>query len=1272
MTNNKTSKNFGFTLVEMIVVVAIIALIAVIAVPATLGIIQKSNEQNDLVLASTYSSYMQKFATEKAGSAEFYENIDSSGEGSEYAELLQYSGTGAYPGVNKLSSTINDIDDEEEIWKLVRKQACIAIKAYGNVELADENNYFINRPSNKDMAFVYYYLTGKIEIKKISDMKTITSEDVKNGAVDTEDYWVFLDREGGSGKAAGSNTNQKDFFVQIYQYGISPNTPLNGVTVTLTLNNGKTLEATTDSTGLVVFRDVTDELDVAAEMLGAMAFPNAEYYPQPEWPNSHAVLTGNYVGNSHVHAYTIFLKVGTLGSLQFNEQIKIYDYNANKSVNDRWTTVSQIIGENTNEKPISIFSSEFVKKDDSPTGRNESYLTNFENNNPLEVNPQELLGNNNGAFRFLMYGDYGLKVTDSKGIYKTYTEDITSKVFGIDNTANPKHNNASSPYPYAVTLKRNSTIITGTIASENIEQPLHDTYDFFRLYDNGIAKDTVEIKTYVYAVNNKNPNDFFCSKALSSPTITTDKNGKQVYVYEYTIDMVDTSVDYGKDSEANDYSIYLVTNYGTKINNVKKLYLNEFKNGGQDITIKGDGSYYILKANASQFVQVNIEEVARKDATIEIYEKNSLYLTQKKYIGYTATLSRMGYSTSELIDNETRYTVTVDPRETTIGTFKNVRKGFYYLSVDYDAGHESIPYGDNNYIVFVDENNDFKIVLPDYVPSKPKVEYTFTCTPAYKDANGNSHNYSNKRGMLSSHKIGRVQQDGIEFRIFVNGCEVDNSAININATYADNGSVQVTFFDTPASHGIVITSSVSCFYDGNYSNGSIIDSNCVLSFKIYRNDTESTSNTEHIAANWYWTSKSGNNKHWQQCQRCDGTRLESNHFVYREVGKAGEKTNDAISYYAKSSTTYRSDNNTSAGSNSKHIKHCNICGMYDLEVNCSADTSLQTGKDGWTYVYNHITGSSTVNSGSHSHYSISLDGDNSSVDEAYHYTYCEDCNQRIGNGPHQYKVTSEGSCISDRILTCEYCNETDTEPADGHNYAETFYYSRTPSLDNCLYKVATKSCSDCGDTPYSNSASVVYAGQKDTSTPPSTSTAYSRKYFDVTTHNASDTHSNYCTWGDKNACKCITGFVNKDSTGSAADGELGYIKVHSDAPLWVNGTRKSGSSLVAGKQVQKYFAESGKWCIRGSDSCVDSPLPKDQSVGTMFTVNNGTISITNTYDENNPMSTIFPLSGNSPRSTYNCCAQFTWPTNATNPQAEDNAFKGQTFVCASTIIISNY
>ena len=55
MTLGKTRRKSGFSLMEFLIVIGIIAVLAVIIVPATVGIINKSNQENDKDLAATYT-----------------------------------------------------------------------------------------------------------------------------------------------------------------------------------------------------------------------------------------------------------------------------------------------------------------------------------------------------------------------------------------------------------------------------------------------------------------------------------------------------------------------------------------------------------------------------------------------------------------------------------------------------------------------------------------------------------------------------------------------------------------------------------------------------------------------------------------------------------------------------------------------------------------------------------------------------------------------------------------------------------------------------------------------------------------------------------------------------------------------------------------------------------------------------------------------------------------------------------------------------------------
>ena len=1321
MTKNKPFKKFGFTLFELVVVIAIIALIAVIAVPATIGLVQKSNEQNDKVLASTYSSYMQKFATEKAGAAEYYDSIDNSGEGSEYSELSQYSGNGAYPGVNKLNSTINDTDNEEEVWRLVRKQACIAIKAYGNVDLADEDNYFVHKPLDKDTAFVYYYLTGKVAIENIADMEKITAQDVKDGAVDTEDYWVYLDREGGSGKAAGDLKVQKDFYVQIYQFGLTPNTPLNGAVVSLKLNDGKTVQATTTSSGLVVFRNVTDELDVFAEMLGAISFPDAEYYPVPENPDNHVVLEGQYDGISATKPYTIFLKVGTLGSLQFNEQVKIFNFDTNKSATESWTIGSNIIGENDKQSYTSIFDSVFTKKPDSALGRNESYLTNLKDNIPLDVNPQELLGVNNGQFRFLMYGDYALNITDQSGVYLPYNEDITSKVYGIDNTAHPKFENQGSPYPYPVTLKRSSTHIYGTIAAENLQQPLHGTHNVFvGMEDLKSDFDSTQIQTYVYAVSKSNPDNVFISNVLTSPTTITGPDGKQTYAYEFNISLTNKNTPQGaSDSAAEKYEIFLVTKYGTKATikgtSVKKLVLSEFPD-----EILADGSYYVLKTSSTDFVQVNLSEVSTCNVPIEIYENNDKYENNRKYISYTATLYRKGYSGSEFVNGSTKYSVTVNGSSRTNGTFQNVRKGFYYLHIDYsediypDVGSpDSI---EDGYVVFIDDNGIDIIFDEDNTDA---ITYFIVCTPKHADG---TTGFTGKTGMLNTKTFNAVTDPAIKFEVTVGGQKLKSDAFTVNYNYNANGSVSITFTDSPTVEGIKITSSVKCFANGTYQKTGTIKSNLTESFIIKRHETIANTDSEHPKDFWSW--KSSSSGHWQVCARCDLTRFNSAHFIKKELN--GSENAKTPLFYPSTQTLYNSNNNTSTSTDT-HVKHCTVCQLYDTVANCSASTKVETGVsgNGWSYYYNLSSkasanhnsqissGNCAYGNGSKVQFNLASSG---STDEDYHYQYCKDCHQRIASGAHSYETTKNATCVTEGSRRCKLCYETDSIPKTGHNYAMTFYYFASET--ECLMKQINVKCQNagCGDTTGSGPHGY-YLHVDDV--PDNQYGCYanplSAKWFDWYTHMNNSYHSTYCypklsNMNKNSAYKGLAGNVYyapcslstdygykinledfKDGvyTGIKRENLFGYL--YSFQSLYFddmigNGcpkkteycdrcTYKLGSDKVRHDDIQcdyrytsaghmsnpTHFFEYG-YSSKHGDLYVfynDDHSPTDL-YGSLHLQNaDGTISLAGTFNNKNDATEwTFGYHAFS-----QCCRPFKWPTDATAYNATNEKYEGKNFNC---------
>lgn len=1088
LTRNKKG---GFSLVEFLIVVGILAVLAAITVPLTVGIINKSNNENDEVLAGVYTEYMQKFATEKAGDAGFYETIYDDGAGSEYEVLANKSGAGAYPGVTALDERINDASTEELVWKQIRKEACIAIKAYGDAEIADNENYFISKPNDTDKAFVYYYLTGKIELKEVSQLHQISIDEVNEGTIDTEDYWVFLDRAGGSGKAVGLNPDQRDFYVKVIIYGAAE--PLNGAKVTL--NFGKyEKNATTTETGMIVFRDVEPVFTVSAEKLGGLTFADEEYYGEDYYalgyPRPNVNLTNNNTVGTFANPYVIAMKVGTLGSLELRETVK--NYNALPGSSVGFNQTYQKVEEECN------FYTTFTKEPYSTMGRDETYKSHT-----TAINPIELLGpDETNEFKFLMHGQYKMKIESltnnpktNSPYYLTYNEGITSALYGIYNTENPQpeYVDNSAPYPYPVVLKRRDTVVRGYLIAENPQQPLHGTKVGLapsENFDGNVPSKNnqrLTIETFVRLRNVENPNEYYDSEILT-PLSFTSPDGSNVYAYE---------VEILNNHTGQKYVVELHTRYGEKS-----------VGGGKNVTtvaqwpttIEANGDIHNLTTTVSTFTPPVVQnpvtpmqsgsnvtpqgipqqapniDGAKMDLQTDVATTNFRVKVQDRlpssnvlqWLSYQVSLQRLGYSTPTNLTHIGGQVVRASSQKG-IATFNAVKKGYYLMTIEYDPIYK---YEKETYLIFVDDG-DYVIEHIGAV----EYDYVIDCFPV----TANGHALSGNGMLAASSKYG---YKAIQFTITIDGQEV--TLYNVDYETYSNNRTRITFKYGATSDELKVVQAVDCFKgtDMLHVTRATTPEDGIYEFNIHRLEDIASSDTQHPINTWYWSKEvtNGKNTHTENCAHCRYTRKNGAHYSLNDID--GVVKSGYESYYTKEVISH----DLAIFDAKQHVKHCSVCDIYDELENCVGGE--------WTPYYNsYINSGDTHANSSHDSASgkdyIELQKNSApNISNINHYKYCTDCFARVASGSHEsrhigddkefLKISDANYSLKeyldkDNTNHIKHCNLCNHEWEQGsHSYGDTYslYYKYDETSKDYIrlggltvdatHVQSYRICNDCG------------------------------------------------------------------------------------------------------------------------------------------------------------------------------------------------------------------
>lgn len=1035
--NNKITNKQGFSLMEFLIVIGIIAVIAVIAVPITIGILNKTEEKNDEVLASTYTEYVQKFANEKAGSAQFYPTL-SVGEGSEYQWLSANSGQGKFPGLSALNSQANDATTENDVWDAVRKEVCIVIKAYGEdsdrVYVDENGKYFVKAPTDPTLAFVYYYLTGEIKLKPIEEMNDnkLTDTELQDGNVNTDDYWVYLDREGGSGKVL-QEEGKYDFYVQVLVKYETPDTPLSGATVTITPDGVTGVERSheTQSNGMLVFRDVYSSLTINATHIAALPWPDSRNYPGED--NHFSFLNNpSGIGTTPTNPFKIYLIIGTHGDVQFYENVSYYNYNPQGNATEIKDSEAVINWRENN------FRVNFTNASNST--KNATFVHSVNNN----ADTLRLWGyDSDNNFRFLSYpGTYTMTVEDitpngkkdAKDKFATYTQTVEAEKNGIYKNTSDAYRKTTEAYTYPVYLKRQNTIVKGYIVAEHEGQPLNFTD---KPTTTGLGSNDIDDAPFTYSKLSHTAAVVLKSTSDTKKTnliYVGKSNGCDVYKFEILLGT----------NNGTEYELYLESLYGTNSKMEIKAWPSK---------IKADGSVHILNSQTdwenceksiytgSQMPKVSLSnDVDNGKLTVTTYiTDNDATTSTMNYIDFVIELTRDNYTTG----SDTYYKL-----ESTNGvaTSSSIKQGFYTAKYTFESDANADAYAflhGKTFPVFVDDDTNIDFSLLGLITFE-NLEYNYVFDVVPKSHNGNELDIDDVLKTVDmSFTVKATNNTGNTDTI--SGIK-GNKGNGIISVILSNDREKITIVSYCPLKDIEVSETSNCFDDTNFSrtNGKYcgIRVNGIAyttteyenSFDVYRTEE----NTKQSFDDWHGDDFSENqttSKHQRICNDC-GFVFEANHYTeFFDGGASGQ-----VEYYAQSTTS-----ETGAVFTGGHQKYCTVCGYSQAET-CTAGSFTNC------YNLNAESTSSKVISGT-TYYKVVDCSATQAKSTSYHYKYCTVCNAKIHKSSHSTATST-------------------TRPSSGHGSCQSGTFNYSCKDDSNHTYTCAQSCGYSFDAGHTSGAEV--------------------------------------------------------------------------------------------------------------------------------------------------------------------------------------------------------
>lgn len=583
------NKKFGFSLVELLIIIAIIGVLTAIAIPVINGIVDKSHEKEDNLTATLYTSYVTKFANEEPNLTQY------SGFSDDELDIIDCAGKKAFPGYEQGDSYLYSTN--EEMWQAIRKSAIVSFKMQ-DADIIVNDNYLINSPHDADMSFIYYYLKGEIKVENLDEVIARTEQNQNYGNDSLSNYWVCLDKEAGN-TATVLNSTSGNVFVKLFKYGLKTRMPIEflencnpSVDIYLQTANGQKFypaNAGNESflkNNILQFTEIPNgNYTLCINASNITTLPSLEY----EHLGNHstdAIIRVNdskgFAGETLSRPFNVHLLAVTKGTVSITEK-EVY-YNNQGFVREEYTPFNN---------PYSVsFSGPFSEKYEFTSSSASLYdLQNY---------------------KFLPMADYRL-LFQSNG-YREFSHDITSSLWGIYNRDNP--NNDYNVFDYPIVAQRNNVTVSGTIDLNTGALILDDTIS------------TSEMETLNnYGITNVNSNIGFqllFKSASETYTLEADDlqpvNGTIDGVYRFEIQNVTWS------GSGTDYHFYYKNAYHSA---EKKITTNPVKVQGYNVIANLEVTDFIPSKSitfAQKAVSDNIDFPVTPNVTItNIYNSSASY-----------------------------------------------------------------------------------------------------------------------------------------------------------------------------------------------------------------------------------------------------------------------------------------------------------------------------------------------------------------------------------------------------------------------------------------------------------------------------------------------------------------------------------------------------------------------------------------------------------------------------------------------------------------------